>query len=255
MTFDAALALRMITNDRLRTAQGCDFRDIGGALALTSDAPIPDLNCIRDFAVDESALNSLLDLGFALLRAFDRDPAAELTPLDRPPTIAEHLQQRGLRRTGGRSRLAFRDTPASIVANDAVEVRVAEPEDARTFASLHGGSESWVKRMSLATVPAAMLDPGNTFYLGYVDGQAVATLHLLRDGATAGIYAVGTMKMHRRHGVSTTLIARAVRDAYARGCDVVCLSTAAAGYAETLYTKLGFERIFESQLWTTPERT
>jgi GNAT superfamily N-acetyltransferase len=100
-----------------------------------------------------------------------------------------------------------------------------------------------------------MLEPGNTFYLGCIDGQPVATLQLLRDGSTAGIYAVGTMKAHRRHGISTTLIARAIRDAQADGCDVVYLSTDAGGYAETLFAKLGFERVFESQVWVMAERS
>ncbi len=193
MTFDAALALRMITNGRLRTAQGWgEYRDLGGALAVTSDAPIAGLNCLSDFATGPHRLDALLDLGFALLRAFDRDPAVELTPLDRPSAIAEHLPQRGLRRTGGRSWMAFRGDAATMSTNPDVDVRVAEPDDARTFATIHGASDAWVKRLSLSTTLSGMLEPGNTFYIGYVEGQPVATLHLLRDGSTAGIYAVGT---------------------------------------------------------------
>lgn len=256
MAFDAAAAVRMITNHRLRTAQGWgEYRDLQGALAVTSDAPIAGLNCIGDFSTDERNLESLLDIGFALLRAFDCEPAVELTPLDRPATIADHLRRRGLTVASGRSWMTFRGDAGSIRANADVEVRVAEPDDARTFASIHGGSEPWVKRLSLSTTLGAMLEPGNTFYLGYVDGQPVATLHLLRDGSTAGIYAVGTAKAYRRRGVSSTLVARAVRDAQTAGCDLVCLSTEAGGYAEGLYAKLGFERAFESALWVMRERT
>jgi GNAT superfamily N-acetyltransferase len=255
MTFDAALALRMITNARLRTAQGWgEYRDLGGALVVTSDAPIAGLNCISDFATDEHGVESLLDLGFALLRAFDCAPAAELTPLDRPATIAAHLEQRGLQREGGRSWMAFRGDAAAIAKNADVDVRVAEPDDARTFAALHGGADSWVKRLSLSTTLSGMLEPGNTFYLGCLDGQPVGTLHLLVDGPTAGIYAVGTAKAHRRRGVSTTLMARAIRDAQAGGCDLVCLSTDGGGYAETLYAKVGFERTFSSEMWMAGER-
>jgi GNAT superfamily N-acetyltransferase len=255
MAFDATLALRMVTNARLRTAQGWgEYRDLQGALAVTSDAPISGLNCIGDFTTDERSIESLLDLGFALLRAFDREPAAELTPLDRPRTIAQHLQRRGMTIESRRSWMAFRSDSTTIATNSDVEVRVAEPDDARTFAAIHGGSERWVKRLFLSTTLTAMLDPGNTFYLGCIERQPVATLHLLRDGSTAGIYAVGTMKTHRRHGVSTALFARAIRDAHAAGCDLICLSTGAGGYAEMLYTELGFQRVFESQLWTMPAR-
>ncbi len=256
MAFDAALALRMITNSRLRTAQGWGaYRDLGGALAVTSDAPIADLNCLGDFSVPERALDALLDVGFALLRAFDREPAAELTPLDRPKTIATHLAARGLRREGGRSWMAFRGDAASLGTNPDVAIRTAQPEDAREFAALHGGRERWVRVLSLSTTLGAMLDPGNTFYLGCIEGQPVATLHLLRDGATAGIYAVGTARAHRKRGISTTLMARAIADAQSAGCDLICLSTDTGGYAESLYAKQGFERVFESELWVGGGRT
>ena len=255
MAFDAALALRMVTNARLRTAQGWgEYRDMRGALAVTSDAPISGLNCISDFTTDERSIESMLDIGFALLRAFDREPAAEMTPLDRPTTIADHLQRRGMTVESRRTWMAYRGDFASIATNSDVEVRIVEPDDARTFAAIHGASEPWVKRLSLATTLTGMLEPGNTFYFGCIEGQPVATLHLLRDGSTAGIYAAITSKAHRRRGVCTTLLARAIRDAQAAGCDVVCLSTDAGGYAGALYEKLSFARVFDSQVWTAVER-
>jgi hypothetical protein len=55
--------------------------------------------------------------------------------------------------------------------------------------------------------------------------------------------------------VCTTLTERAIRDAAAAGCDLVCLSTEAGGYAEALYAKIGFEPAFESQMWVAAERT
>jgi hypothetical protein len=46
-------------------------------------------------------------------------------------------------------------------------------------------------------------------------------------------------------------MARAIGDAQAAACDVICLSTASGGDAERLYAGLGFERAFESVLWGT----
>ena len=60
MRFNAALALRVINNERLRVAQGWgEYRDLGGALALTSDAPISDLNCIAGFVTEEARVDYL----------------------------------------------------------------------------------------------------------------------------------------------------------------------------------------------------
>src|SRR4051812_9562625 len=97
MKFDPAVSLRTINNERLRRSLGWgEYRDLGGALAFTSDAPLPDLNRIESFTTDERRLEGLLDIGFALLRAFDCQPAVCVTPLDRPKSLSAALKKRGL---------------------------------------------------------------------------------------------------------------------------------------------------------------
>jgi GNAT superfamily N-acetyltransferase len=253
MTFDPAVSLRVINNERLRHAQGwVEHRDLGGVLAATSDAPIPDLNCLEAFNTTEAKLEGLLDIGFALLRAFDRDPAAHVTPLDRPKSVSKHLERRGLRATDRWHTLVFRGDPAAIPANRDIEVHVAGPDDAPAFAQINGGNERWARKLSLASALEGINDADNNFYLAVVDGQPVGTTQLLIDGATAGIYAVATLKAHRRSGVASALLAASVRDALAAGCDVIGLRTLAASDAERLYTRYGFELAHESRLWETP---
>ena len=115
MDFDAALARRMLNNRNIRAAHGwAEDRDIGGALAITSDAPIPALNCLLDFDAREAALDSLLDIGFALLRAFDLGPAVEVTPLSRPTSLPAHLERRLLEVTERQSWMNFEGDERSI---------------------------------------------------------------------------------------------------------------------------------------------
>jgi hypothetical protein len=242
----------MLNNSNLRTAQGWgEFRDLGGALSVTSDAPIPALNCLAEFDTREAQVDALLDIGFALLRAFDRSPAVEVTPLDHPRSLIRHLQRRLLEVTERRSWMTFTRDEGARTGNPEVEVRIAGPDDVLTFGNLHGGSTAWVRRLSKLTTQAAMLDAGNTFYLGCVAGVPVSTLHLLVDDTTAGIYAAGTLRAYRKRGISSTLMMRAIADAKAAGCDLICLSTEAGGYAESLYLRQGFRTLFESQLWTS----
>lgn len=252
MRYDAAIALRVVTNDRLRTALACEYREIGGALAVTSDTPLPALNALCGFTSDERHVDGVLDIGFALLRAFDGASTAEVTPLDRPSSIASRLKARGLRVANSRSWMIFAGDVSAIHVSADVDIRVAGPDDVATFASIHGGDERWLRRLSLASTLAGMQEGGNTFYIGHLDGRAAGTLHVLRDGATAGIYAATTVRSLRRRGVCTALMARAVADAESAACDVVCLSTASGGDAERLFQRLGFERMFESTLWTAP---
>jgi hypothetical protein len=62
MDYDARIARRMIRNGARCTANGWgDVRDLGGALALTSEAPIDALNCLTSFTTNDREVESLLD--------------------------------------------------------------------------------------------------------------------------------------------------------------------------------------------------
>ena len=45
---------------------------------------------------------------------------------------------------------------------------------------------------------------------------------------------------------------RALTDAQAAGCDTVALSTDVSNEARALYTSLGFDALYETQMWTQP---
>jgi GNAT superfamily N-acetyltransferase len=251
MAFDPVVSLRLINNEHLRDAQGwAEHRDLRGALAVTSDAPVPHLNCIEAFQTTEAELEGLLDIGFALLRAFDREPAVQITPLDRPRSVAKFVARRRLVLAARSHAMVFRGDPASIPAGTAIDVRRIGPDDVPDFVAVHAGRERWVRRLSMVSTLSAVNEPGNSFYLAYIDAQPVGTTHLLIDGATAGIYAVGTLRAHRRKGVATAMLRTALLDAQAAGCDVIGLQTAAESDAERLYVRHGFELAHERQLWT-----
>jgi ribosomal protein S18 acetylase RimI-like enzyme len=256
MGFDPAISLRLINNERLRRSQGWGtYRDLGGALAFTSDAPTPDSNRIEGFTADDARVEGLLDIGFALLRAFDCEPAACITPLDRPASLPDRLAQRGLQPSERTVTLVLGAGAPLGSANPEVEVRRATPDDAPAFAAVVSvGGPRWARTLILSSTLEAVLEASNTHYLGLVEGQAVGTLQLLIDGATGGFYAAATLKAHRERGVCSALLATAVADARAAGCDVIGLRTAAEGPARHLFESRGFTLAHESVLWTAPGR-
>jgi GNAT superfamily N-acetyltransferase len=251
MAFDPSVSLRIINNERLRRAGWAEHRDLGGAIAVTSDAPLAELNCIEAFNTTEAKLDGLLDIGFALLRAFDAEPAVNVTPLDRPKSLIKHLQRRGLRQIGASQAMVYRG-PSIIPVVPEVLVRAIEPDDVREWVNIHAGNEKWARRLSMASTMAEVNDPANTFLLAYIDGEEAGTMHLLVDGATAGIYGVVTLKKHRRRGVATALLSEALRRATDARCDVIGLRTAPGGDAARLFARYGFEVAHEQQIWGTP---
>ena len=64
-----------------------------------------------------------------------------------------------------------------------------------------------------------------------------------------------TSKAQRRRGVASTMMAAAIGDARAAGCDVITLRTSSDGDARRFFSMLGFEPAHENVLWTMPERS
>ena len=254
MTFDPAVSLRIINNQRLmRATHRGEYRDLGGALALTSDAPVPDWNCIEAFTTDDRRIEGLLDIGFALLRAFDQPPAARVTPLDRPSAIEARLARRRLTQQSHATSMIFRGDADAIRTNSGVEVRITTPDDAGAYATVEAQvtvpKARWGKGFLLGAALANILELDHTFYIAYRDGEPAGVALVVREGDVAGIYSVATLKSHRGNGVATTLVARAITDARRDGASLVCIECDAANEATRVFTAIGFEAAHESSLW------
>jgi ribosomal protein S18 acetylase RimI-like enzyme len=254
MAFDAVASLRIVNNQRLmRATHRGEYRDLGGALALVSDAPIVAWNCLEGFTTDTHRLDGLLDIGFSLLRVFDRTPAVRLTPLDRPSRIEQVLAKRGLVEVERETSMVFRGDVAKIRTNNDVAVRRLKPEDSGAFANVEaavlGASNKWLRPFLLGATLANIIDDDRAYYLAYLGGEPVGAALVVRDGATAGIYSVGTLKTRRRQGVASTLLAQAIGEAQAGNADLVCLECVTDSDAMRLFTSLGFQVAHEAVLW------
>jgi GNAT superfamily N-acetyltransferase len=77
------------------------------------------------------------------------------------------------------------------------------------------------------------------FYVGYVDGVAVATSECHLSGGVAGLYSVSTLKAARRRGYGMALTLAPLLDARAEGYRTATLQASKDG--EPVYARLGFE--------------
>jgi GNAT superfamily N-acetyltransferase len=251
---DAVLSLRIINNQRLfRATHRGEYRDLGGALCITSDSPQEEWNCLEGFTTNERMAESLLDVGFSLLRAFDRPPAVRLTPLDRPRKIGARLQRRGLVQQRREVAMALLGAANDVALNRDVSVQRVQPDDVRAFVDVEAGSRSGPERRLLLQAAFANInDPAHVFLLAELAGEPVGVALVLRDGAMAGIYSVKTSRAQRRKGVATALMVRAIEVARDEGADTVCVETGTADPMR-LFSRLGFSEVHASALWSLPE--
>ena len=87
----------------------------------------------------------------------------------------------------------------------------------------------------------ALLDPAcpQWFYLGYVDGEPVATAEAAVHAGTVALFGIATSPPFRNRGIGSRMTWQPLQDAIAAGCDLGVLQAADAGVG--IYRRLGFE--------------
>jgi GNAT superfamily N-acetyltransferase len=253
MATDPSAALRLLHNERLRRSLGpTEYRDLGGALAMTSDAPVAGLNHLEAFTTEDARIESLLDIGFALLRAFDREPAVLVTALDRPESLPARLRRRGLAPSSRSVVLALTRRGAPH-ASATVDVHKATADDIAAFTAIAcAGAPRWARTLLQAEAMAGLHEPGHTFLIASTGGRDAGVLHLLCEGGTAGIDSVVTLKSQRRRGVCSALLSAASVEAEAAGCDLMGLRVPAESEARAAFEQSGFSAVLEAWLWAPP---
>jgi ribosomal protein S18 acetylase RimI-like enzyme len=76
-------------------------------------------------------------------------------------------------------------------------------------------------------------------YVGYLDGQPVATAEVTAGGGVVGVYNVATRAAWRRRGIAGALLRVALRGARSAGARTAVLQAAPDGVG--VYERLGFQ--------------
>lgn len=91
-------------------------------------------------------------------------------------------------------------------------------------------------------------DKTQNFYVAYENEKPVSVLLSIYHKETTGIYAVATLPEHRKKGISTTLIQRAINDAISNNMMIITLQTSTESYSHSFYKNLGFNNAFECSI-------
>ena len=163
------------------------------------------------------------------------------------PRLEALVNAGGFQRTGGLSYMVLDGDPrgepnprlAIETASDEAGMATFSDVQLRGFiqnAEVQAKWQPWLLAANLRNLARA----DQSFFIGRIDGRPAGVLLLVTHGATAGIYAVATLPEFRKQGVSTTLLAHAVRLAREQGRSIVTLQVARGSDAERLYLHQGF---------------
>lgn len=107
-----------------------------------------------------------------------------------------------------------------------------------------GGGEDLFR---LLYQPQMLGRPGSTLYLGFLDGEPVATAVRITSHGIAGIGGVSTAPAARRRGVGEAITRRAALDGIADGCRASFLQSTEMGYS--LYERMGYRHVIDFHTW------
>lgn len=168
----------------------------------------------------------------------------------------ERLGGERFRRIGALTYMTRSTAGASRTPGEEIRVEIARGlGDADRFSELQtrgffdrdAEQAEWLPFMRQAARCNIVADD-QTFFIARLGGEPVGvTLAVFTE--VVGIYAVATPVAFRRRGVATALLDAALRRAADRGYRVATLQVAAGSDAERLYSRLGFETRFASEIW------
>lgn len=115
---------------------------------------------------------------------------------------------------------------------------------ADTLADGFGNPRSFTR---IFAAPGAWDAPDVVSYIGWYEGQPVATASRVVTGCVAGIYNVCTMRGFRRRGFGAAVTWRAALDGLAAGCEVSILQSTNQGF--NVYREMGYRKLTSYRAW------
>jgi ribosomal protein S18 acetylase RimI-like enzyme len=169
----------------------------------------------------------------------------QVDPTDTPADLSEHLEKHGLTLSSGPGMaLALSELNIPETQNELAFERVRTRElyevYARLLAKAYGMPEFAWEDLVQIMLSVGLRDDFH-HYLGYLEGQPVATAAVLYSDGVAGIYNIATLPEARGRRMGSMITAAPLIDACERGYKVSILHSTQMGY--NMYKRLGYEEV------------
>lgn len=242
------LAMGAAGGGRQRSADGVRWT-IGGS-------PLDYHNAVVACSVDDGAADQVIAESLQELKDHGVPGSWHVGPSMRPLDLGDRLLAAGFRHGGAEPGMALRltDLREAKAAGLRVErIGLAELGVwADTLGRGFGEGPKEAQWVSQVYRRLGVADPWR-HYVGYLDGEPVATATVFLTDGVAGLYFVMTVPEARRRGVGAAITSAVLRDARDSGSQYAVLGSSPAG--RSVYEGLGFREFCAIDLyeWALPE--
>jgi len=211
-----------------------------------SGLPDMHINAVLTTHLDADSADAVIDETLADLRGRGAPFLWWVMPSAAPADLARRLAARGLVDDGAWPGYAIeveaRADPPAVEGLELRRVRTAEELDAYlgVYVPILSPSPAFTELFVRAAKRIGLGDEApEEHFVGYVDGDPVATVSLVTAGGAAGIYNVTTVEAARGRGIGAAMTVAAARHGAERGFALATLQASTMG--RPVYERLGFE--------------
>lgn len=172
---------------------------------------------------------------------------AMLVEIESAPAMLAALETRGWQLDEEEPALALAPLPAQLPPPPAeLTIRLVTTEvEFEEFRAVAQVGMRWIPSL------AAAMDPAVALFIGYVDGESVATGRLGIYGEIGDITSVTTVPEFRRRGIGTAMTWAAIAEGVRRGCTAMTLTATEMGLP--VYLKMGFVPVCTLREYLPPD--
>ncbi len=224
-----------------------DILDDESMLRVYLGPTVGGWNCVSHFDVDPEEADDRIYEAIRFFRPYNRPFLWYVTPSTRPKDIGARLIDFGFSHMEDSPGMVaeMTDLPQDYSAPDGFEIEAVEDES-----GLRQYFEVWALGHKY---PPHIVDPfvrlyrelgfdedrPSRLYLGYTDGDPVATSMVIRVGDTASVWWVTVLPEARQQGLGVLMTVNPLMVAREQGCHLASLFSSSNGYQ--LYKSLGFQ--------------
>lgn len=215
-------------------------------IVIDSGLPTDTFNLVCRTRLAPETLRERVDRVVAHFQRVARPFSWWVGPLDTPEDLGRALVDAGFEEAGAEPGMA---ADLDALAEFDLEPhglrieRARTPEQIREFgvklSALWTPPDEEVVRFYEAATPALLRDDCPIWlYVGYLDGEMVATSQLAVGGGVVGLYNISTDEAHRRKGIGSAMTVKPLVDAKAAGFATAILQASDDG--KGVYERIGF---------------
>lgn len=202
---------------------------------------------------NESNVSTSIEQIVSRIKKLDISASWYITPQSRPANLQNLLKDHNFAHKDDWSAMAIdlENIPESFNFPEGMEIKeVLNLGELKTWTDILVKSFEFpeiVQSYKKYFINARLKSHNSHYYLGFLNGNPIATGVLFKGDGAAGLFYIGTVPEARRQGIAKAMVYYLLSTAKKKGCSISVLQASKRGYP--VYKKIGFKKYYTTKIY------